>query len=279
MARGRPARTSPFATRVRRSGDLLVLEQWHGTLLPDHWTGPPVRHQNARMTSLEVTPEIVRFYSETVDEADRLVSSADGRLEMTRTQELLRRHLPPPPACVLDIGGGPGTTRAGSSRTGTRFTWSTPFPSVEQARATGAASNSVTPEVSPPTPSRDDVVLMLGPPYHLRNGRTGTVPWQRLVVPEARRAAGGRQYQPVRIAVRHAAYAHLHKESMRESIGNIPRHSNPRREEGVHHGVLPYRGQLSTRSRRRVRGRRGVRDRGTCLGSAGGGGRNTGQFP
>lgn len=34
-----------------------------------------------------------------------------GRLEFLRTQELLLRHLPAPPATILDVGGGPGGGR------------------------------------------------------------------------------------------------------------------------------------------------------------------------
>jgi 2-polyprenyl-3-methyl-5-hydroxy-6-metoxy-1,4-benzoquinol methylase len=41
-------------------------------------------------------------------EASRLTRSAHGRLEFVRTQELVRRALPPPPARVLDVGGGTG---------------------------------------------------------------------------------------------------------------------------------------------------------------------------
>src|SRR5260370_29522168 len=40
-------------------------------------------------------------------EADRLTQHA-GVLERERTQELLGRYLPPPPAIVLDVGGGAG---------------------------------------------------------------------------------------------------------------------------------------------------------------------------
>src|SRR5436309_1415058 len=43
----------------------------------------------------------------TGDEQDRF-SSPGGQLEFTRTKELLQRYLPPPPAVILDIGGGPG---------------------------------------------------------------------------------------------------------------------------------------------------------------------------
>ena len=31
-----------------------------------------------------------------------------GRMEFLRTQQLLSRYLPPPPATILDVGGGPG---------------------------------------------------------------------------------------------------------------------------------------------------------------------------
>src|SRR4051812_42777755 len=42
------------------------------------------------------------------DEASRLPRSPHGRLEFLRTQKLLRRYLPSPPASVLDVGGGTG---------------------------------------------------------------------------------------------------------------------------------------------------------------------------
>lgn len=50
--------------------------------------------------------EIIEHY-ETVEEAERL-ESADSEIEKIRTQELLRRYLPPAPAVILDIGGGAG---------------------------------------------------------------------------------------------------------------------------------------------------------------------------
>ncbi len=40
-------------------------------------------------------------------ESGRL-STPSGRLEMIRTQEIMLRYLPPPPAAVFDVGGGPG---------------------------------------------------------------------------------------------------------------------------------------------------------------------------
>ncbi len=41
-----------------------------------------------------------------------------GQLERVRTQELLARYLPPPPAVVFDIGGGPGVHASWLAKTG-----------------------------------------------------------------------------------------------------------------------------------------------------------------
>ncbi|MEV0806195.1 class I SAM-dependent methyltransferase [Micromonospora sp. NPDC050200] len=53
-------------------------------------------------------PDIRRYYTDVYDEAGRLGRTPQGRLERSRTRELLARLLPPPPAAVLDVGGGPG---------------------------------------------------------------------------------------------------------------------------------------------------------------------------
>src|SRR5664280_3759092 len=52
-----------------------------------------------------VDEAIIEYYSQG-QEQDRL--NTIGRLEFLRTQELLERHLPPPPASIVDIGGGAG---------------------------------------------------------------------------------------------------------------------------------------------------------------------------
>jgi ubiquinone/menaquinone biosynthesis C-methylase UbiE len=175
------------------------------------------------MTSLEVTPEIVRFYSETVDEADRLVSTADGRLEMVRTQELLRRHLPSPPARVLDVGGGPGTHARWLVEDGYAVHLVDPIPRhVEQARATGASVELGDARNLAADSESYDVVLMLGPLYHLpeRADRDRALAEARRVLKPGGllAVAGINRYASL---FEHAAYAHLHKESMKESIGNI----------------------------------------------------------
>jgi hypothetical protein len=43
------------------------------------------------------------YYADHFVEDERLHTTAHGRLEFERTRELLRRHLPPPPARVLDM--------------------------------------------------------------------------------------------------------------------------------------------------------------------------------
>ena len=54
----------------------------------------------------DAMPDIVAHYQKG-REQERL-SAGVGQLEYVRTQELLRRFLPAPPAAVLDIGGGTG---------------------------------------------------------------------------------------------------------------------------------------------------------------------------
>ena len=51
--------------------------------------------------------DALRSYYERGEERDRL-SRACGALEFERTKELIMRYLPPAPAVVADIGGGPG---------------------------------------------------------------------------------------------------------------------------------------------------------------------------
>jgi len=55
---------------------------------------------------VEERDEVIRHY-EGIREEDR-ISSGLGQLELLRVQEVLGPHLPPPPARVLDVGGGTG---------------------------------------------------------------------------------------------------------------------------------------------------------------------------
>jgi SAM-dependent methyltransferase len=114
--------------------------------------------------------EEIRTYYETGLERDRLAQGY-SRIEFVRTQELLSRHLPPPPAKVLDVGGGPGAYAAWLADRGyeVKLVDATPLH-VQQAlelaagrfdAAEGDARRLLEPEGS------YDVVLLLGPLYHL----------------------------------------------------------------------------------------------------------------
>ncbi|MER7577982.1 class I SAM-dependent methyltransferase [Streptomyces sp. NPDC126514] len=175
------------------------------------------------MTSPELAPEIVRFYTETIDEADRLTTTADGRLEMVRTQELLRRHLPPPPARILDVGGGPGAHARWLVADGYSVHLIDPIPRhLEQAQATGASTELGDARRLSAADASYDVVLMLGPLYHLieRADRDQALAEAyRVLKPGGLLAAAGiNRYASL---FEHTAFAHLHKEPMQKSISHI----------------------------------------------------------
>ncbi len=118
--------------------------------------------------------EIVRHYS-AVDEASRL-RSGWFRLEHARTQELILRHLPPPPATVVDAGGGAGIYACWLAQRGYQVHLLDPVPKhVQQARAESAQQPEqplASAEVGdarhlPQANGSADAVLLLGPLYHL----------------------------------------------------------------------------------------------------------------
>ncbi|GHA01645.1 class I SAM-dependent methyltransferase [Streptomyces echinoruber] len=175
------------------------------------------------MTSPEVAPEIVRFYTETIDEADRLTTTADGRLEMVRTQELLHRYLPPPPARILDVGGGPGAHAQWLIADGYTVHLVDPIPRhIERAKRTGATVELGDARQLTAADASYDVVLLLGPLYHLleRADRDQALAEAfRVLRPGGLLAAAGiNRYSSM---FEHAAFAHLHKEPMQRSIGGI----------------------------------------------------------
>ena len=99
-----------------------------------------------------------------------------GRLEFLRTRELLARFLPAPPATVLDVGGAAGAYALPLAAEGHDVHLVDPVAlHVEQARAASAAQPD-TPLASavvgdaralPVDDHSADVVLLLGPLYHL----------------------------------------------------------------------------------------------------------------
>ncbi|QGN47208.1 class I SAM-dependent methyltransferase [Micromonospora sp. WMMD558] len=115
-------------------------------------------------------PDVVRYYTEVFVEADRLERSPHGRLEATRTRDLLSRLLPPAPAMVLDVGGGPGAHAGWLAAAGHRV------HVVDLVPAHAAAARRAYPEVTatvgdarrlPVAGAVADVTLLLGPLYHL----------------------------------------------------------------------------------------------------------------
>ena len=118
--------------------------------------------------------EIAAFYSLGI-ERDRL-TAGQGALELARTQALLERYLPRPPATVLDAGGGPGRYAVWLAERGYRVHLLDLAPlHVEQARTAASARPETalaSAEVgdarmlSRPDESMD-AVLLLGPLYHL----------------------------------------------------------------------------------------------------------------
>lgn len=121
--------------------------------------------------SPQVSREIVEYYETTFNEATRLTSTADGALELVRTQELLRRHLPPAPASVIDIGGGPGIHAQWLVRDGYRVHVVDPVSRhVEQAARTGATAEPGDARALTAADRSYDVALVMGPLYHLLDG-------------------------------------------------------------------------------------------------------------
>jgi SAM-dependent methyltransferase len=114
---------------------------------------------------------IVRHYEDVIREEDR-IAAGFGRLELVRTQEILRRHLPSPPAGILDVGGATGVHASWLAADGYRVHIVDLAPRhVEKARA-DLGSLGVTAELGDArrlsaADASVDVVLLLGPLYHL----------------------------------------------------------------------------------------------------------------
>src|SRR5215475_2885341 len=87
-------------------------------------------------------------YYERGEEADRLARSGAGRLEFERTQEIVLRHLPPPPATVADIGGGPGRYSIWLAGLGYRVVHRDVVPlHIEQLAAAAVADPAAAPAI------------------------------------------------------------------------------------------------------------------------------------
>lgn len=114
-----------------------------------------------------MSSEIVDYY-ERASETTRLASGS-GLLEGERTREILTRLLPPPPAVVFDVGGGPGAYAGWLASRGYRVHLLDPVSKhLEQAQSLALAGLVKGDARSLPWPdAAADAVIILGPLYHL----------------------------------------------------------------------------------------------------------------
>jgi ubiquinone/menaquinone biosynthesis C-methylase UbiE len=118
-------------------------------------------------------PDIESYYAQGGEQAR--LDQGYFPLERARTQEIVLRHLPPPPAVVLDVGGAAGVYALWLAARGYEVHLVDPVPlHVEQAaRASGEsdhplASSSVgDARALARGDAGADAVLLLGPLYHL----------------------------------------------------------------------------------------------------------------
>jgi SAM-dependent methyltransferase len=115
----------------------------------------------------------VRAHYSQGEERARLESPL-GKIEFARTVEIVRRHLPPPPAVVADIGGGPGRYALWLADSGYQVRHRDLVGlHVEQLTADAAADGLSVETAVGDARSLDlpddcvDAVLLLGPLYHL----------------------------------------------------------------------------------------------------------------
>jgi ADP-ribose pyrophosphatase YjhB (NUDIX family)/ubiquinone/menaquinone biosynthesis C-methylase UbiE len=129
---------------------------------------PSVSHPKAPL--VESDDAIVRHY-EAIREEDR-ISSGLGQLELLRVQEVLGRHLPSPPADVLDVGGATGVHAAWLAQAG----FAVHIVDITERHVELAnrqlGTMGVTAELGdarslPVDDDSMDVVLLFGPLYHL----------------------------------------------------------------------------------------------------------------
>jgi ubiquinone/menaquinone biosynthesis C-methylase UbiE len=114
----------------------------------------------------QLDPDVLAYYDQG-RERSRLTSTS--RLEYVRTRELLDRFLPPPPARVLDVGGGAGAYALPLIASGYDVVLVDPVPlHVDQARTSGVSTAVIGDARSLEFDDDSfDAVLMLGPLYHL----------------------------------------------------------------------------------------------------------------
>ena len=118
-------------------------------------------------------PEVLAYYEQYAEESR--LSIGPFKLEFARTQEVLERVLPAPPALIIDVGGAAGTYSAWLASLGYAVHLvDASARLVEEARRRNASLvkpiESLTVGDARSLPHGDgtaDVVLLMGPLYHL----------------------------------------------------------------------------------------------------------------
>jgi SAM-dependent methyltransferase len=129
-----------------------------------------VAGRSGRLDLVATADARMRAYYEQRKERDRLIGPK-GALEAERTKEILQRRLPPAPAVIADIGGGPGHYALWLAEMGYTVQHRDLIDlHVEQLRAFGHSSIQTAAgdarDLDLPD-SSVDAVLLLGPLYHL----------------------------------------------------------------------------------------------------------------
>ena len=116
---------------------------------------------------MSLAPEIAAYYAQ--GKEDGRLRAGEGRLELLRTQDVLRRVLPAAPSDVLDVGGGSGVHAEWLAADGHRVRLVDPVPGhvVQAARLPGVTAETADARALPDGDAAYDAVLLLGPLYHL----------------------------------------------------------------------------------------------------------------
>jgi SAM-dependent methyltransferase len=119
-------------------------------------------------TDRPVDPSLLEYYADRFDEAARLTTrSVAGRLELVRTQELLRERLRAG-SRVIDVGGGPGAHAVPLREAGHDVLLIDPVARhVDAAAARGVEARLGDARALDVASRSADAVLLLGPLYHL----------------------------------------------------------------------------------------------------------------